>query len=82
LEEEARRRILASDVVVIICGHYTRSAAGVATELTIAREESVANFLLSGRSAGQNQRPTSALTTDELYDWTWPSLKALIAGGR
>ncbi len=79
---EARRRIRASDVVAIICGHSTRSAAGVATELTIACDESVPYFLLSGRSAGQNQRPTSALTTDKLYEWTWPNLKALIAGGR
>lgn len=81
-KEEARNRIRASDTVVIICGHHTRAAAGVAAELTIARDESIAYFLLAGRASGANQRPTSALTGDEMYNWTWPNLKALIAGSR
>ncbi|MCW2735712.1 MAG: hypothetical protein JWN97_356 [Nocardioides sp.] len=80
--EEARRRIRASDCVAIICGLHTRSAAGVATELTIARDESIPYFLLAGRASGTNQRPTSALTSDKMYDWTWPNLKLLIAGSR
>ncbi|MEI5676414.1 MULTISPECIES: hypothetical protein [unclassified Nocardioides] len=81
-KEEARRRIRASDTVAIICGHHTRSAAGVAAELTLARDESIPYFLLSGRASGINQRPTSALTSDKVYDWTWPNLKLLIAGSR
>lgn len=80
--EEARRRIRASDVVAVICGHYTHLATGVAAELTIAQEEDIPYFLLKGRASGTARKPTSALASDKIYDWTWPNLKLLIAGSR
>ena len=79
---EARRRIRASDVVAVICGHHTQGATGVAAEVSIAQEERVPYFLLAGRAAGINRRPTTAKATDKLYNWTWPNLKRLIAGSR
>jgi hypothetical protein len=79
---EARRRIRASDVVAVICGDQTHLATGVATELSMAREEAIPYFLLEGRSKGPIRTPTSALSTDKLYDWTWENLKLLIAGNR
>ena len=79
---QARRRIRASDVVAVICGHHTQSAIGVATELAIAREERIPAFLLAGYSDGAAQRPTTALPEDKMYKWTWENLKILVHGGR
>jgi len=81
-KDKARRRIKGCDVVVVICGNHTDTAAGVSTELRIAREEGIPYFLLSGRATGVNKKPTSALATDKMYDWTWKNLKLLIGGSR
>lgn len=78
----ARRRIRASDVVTVICGEHTQSAVGVATELAIAREEGIPYFLLHGYSDRVAQKPTTALSSEKVYKWTWENLKILIRGGR
>jgi hypothetical protein len=78
----ARTRIKGADVVAVICGQKTDTATGVATEVTIAQEEKIDYFLLSGRAAGGNKKPTTAKSTDKLYKWTWDDLKKLIHGGR
>lgn len=39
-------------------------------------------FLLGGRTSGVNKKPSSALSSDKVYNWTWENLKKLIAGGR
>jgi hypothetical protein len=51
-------------------------------EIGIARDEGKPYFLLARRASGKNLKPTSALATDKIYNWTWPNLKTLIAGGR
>jgi hypothetical protein len=79
---EARSRIAASSCVAVICGKYTHIATGVAAEVKIAQDLGKPYFLLSGRSAGGNQKPTTALSGDKLYTWTWDNLKKLVAGGR
>lgn len=79
---EARRRIRATDVVVVLCGQHTHTATGVAVELSIAQEERIPYFLLAGYANVPCRKPTSALATDSLYKWTWDNLKALIGGGR
>ena len=66
----------------MLCGNYTDTATGVNIEIRIAREEQKPYFLLAGRADGNNKKPTAALATDKVYNWTWPNLKALIAGGR
>jgi len=81
-KEEARRRIRASDVVIVLCGHNTRSAEGVAHELSIAQEEGKDYFLLAGYSDSANQKPTTAKSSDKIYKWTWDNLKSLIRGNR
>jgi len=81
-KEKVRRRIRKTQVMAVICGNHTDSAAGVNAEIRIARDESIPYFLLSGRKTGVNRKPTAALATDKVYDWTWPNLKALIGGGR
>ncbi len=78
---EARRRIKAAGLVIVLCGRNTRSAVGVAEELKIAQEEGVPYFLLAGYKTG-SVKPTTAKSTDKLYTWTWENLKALVKGNR
>jgi hypothetical protein len=68
--------------VAVICGQHTDTATGVSAEVTIAQEEGVDYFLLAGRAAGGNKKPTAAKSTDKLYAWTWENLKKLIGGAR
>ena len=80
-KDEARRRIRASGLVIVLCGKHTNTAAGVAIELSIAQEEAVPYFLLAGYSEGST-KPTTAKSVDKLYNWTWDNLKALVGGAR
>jgi hypothetical protein len=81
-EEKIRARIRLVSQVAVICGNHTNTATGVAAEVKIAREEKKPYFLLAGRADGNNKKPTTALSTDSLYKWTWENLKNLIAGQR
>lgn len=81
-KEKVRRRMDNIEVVIVICGEYTHTAAGVAAELTIAREAKKPCFLLWGRNGKACTRPTSALASDKIYEWTWENLKSLIGGAR
>jgi len=81
-KEKVRRRMDNIDVVIVICGEYTHTAAGVAAELTIARELKKPYFLLWGRSDKSCTKPKSALESDKIYKWTWDNLKQLIGGAR
>jgi hypothetical protein len=75
-------RIRGASQVAVICGHYTDTASGVSAEVKIARDEGKPYFLLAGRASGVNKEPTSALSTDKMYKWTWDNLKILVGGGR
>ena len=79
--EEARSRIRASGMVIVLCGRYTHLATGMSIELSIAQEEHAPYFLLTGYQTG-SRRPTTARPTDKLYEWTWPNLKKLVGGAR
>ncbi len=81
-KEKVRRRMDNIDVVIAICGEHTHTATGVAAELTIAREARRPYFLLWGRNGKTCSKPTSALASDKVYEWTWETLKALIGGAR
>jgi hypothetical protein len=81
-KEKIRRRIRSVNVVCVICGEYTDTASGVSVELRIAQEERIPYFLLWGRNEKAVKKPTSATSTDQIYDWTWPNLKKLIGGSR
>lgn len=79
-KQDARNRISRSDQVIILCGEHTNTATGVNVELELADELGVPYFLLAGRDGAV--KPTSAKSSDKMYNWTWPNLKSLIAGNR
>ena len=81
-KEKARTRIKGCDVVTVICGEYTDTAAGVSAEVKIAQEEEVDYFLLWGSKDKTCKKPKAAKSTDKIYKWTWDNLKALIGGTR
>lgn len=81
-KDDARRRIAASSVVAVICGHHTDAATGVSEELRIAQSLQKPYFLLAGRASGANKKPSAASMGDKVYNWTWDNLKILVKGGR
>ncbi len=81
-KEKVRARIRSVDQVIVMCGTSTNIATGVSVEVMIAQEEKVPYFLLWGRNGKTCVKPVAALTTDNIYNWTWPNLKALIGGAR
>jgi len=78
---QARQRIKASGLVIVLCGKNTNTATGVNVELGIAKEEGIPYFLLAGYQDG-SVKPTSASASDKVYAWTWDNLKALVGGSR
>ena len=81
-KDKVRRRMDNIDLVIVLCGQYTHSASGVATELEIARDKFKEYFLLAAYSDKTCTRPTTAKATDKIYNWTWDNLKALVGGAR
>jgi hypothetical protein len=81
-KEKVRRRMDNIEVVIVLCGQYTHTAAGVAAELEIAQEEGREYFLLQAYAEKTCTKPTTAKYSDKLYNWTWDNLKTLIGGGR
>lgn len=81
-KEKVKRRMDNIDVVVVLCGEKTHTAAGVSAELDIAKEKNKDYFLLAAYSDKTCTKPKSALSTDKVYKWTWDNLKVLIGGGR
>jgi hypothetical protein len=80
--DKVRRRMDNIDVVIVICGEHAYLAKGVAAELTIAQEKNKPYFLLTAYAHRTCTRPTSARSSDKVYEWTWDNLKTLIGGWR
>lgn len=81
-KEKVKQRLKNCDQVIVLCGAYTHQATGVAAEVGLAQELKIPYFLLNGRADKTCYKPTSALSSDKLYSWTWPILKSLIGGLR
>ena len=81
-KEKARLRIRRAHQMIVLCGHHTDTATGVNVEIALAREERTPYFLMVGYADGKYRKPTAALATDKVYNWTWDNLKALLAGAR
>lgn len=69
------------DVVCVLCGKNMSTASGVNAEVQMAQEIGKPYFFLEAFPTGCS-KPSSAMSSDKLYEWTWPNLKALISGGR
>jgi hypothetical protein len=80
--DKVRRRMRQCKQVIVMCGQYTHLATGVQDELEIAQEEELTYFLLKGYPDVTCTKPTTAKTTDKMYNWTWKNLKILNDGGR
>jgi hypothetical protein len=76
--KEARERIRRADVVIAICGHHTDSAAGVAEEIAIAKDEAKPVYLLQGRKDWV-VKPKGCFWT-KVHRWTYPNLRAMTTG--
>lgn len=70
------------DVVCVLCGKHMQTAKGVAHEVEMAQELGKPYFLLAAYSGGGCNKPTTAIASDKVYDWTWDNLKKLIGGAR
>jgi len=81
-KDKVKRRMDNVDIVAVLCGEKTHTAAGVSAELEIAKERGKEFFLLAAYSDKTCTKPKSASSTDKLYKWTWDNLKALIGGSR
>ncbi|HKY71157.1 MAG TPA: TIR domain-containing protein [Nitrospira sp.] len=81
-KEKIRRRMENVDVVIVLCGQHTHTAAGVAEELEIVRLKGIPYFLLAAYSDKNCTAPITAASGDKVYKWTWDNLKILIGGGR
>ena len=80
--DKVRRRMDDIDVVIVLCGEHAYLAKGMAAELTIAQEKNKPYFLLTAYAHKTCTRPTSAMSSDKVYEWTWDNLKTLIGGWR
>ena len=80
--DKVRHRMDDIDVVIVICGEHAYLAKSVAAELTIAQEKNKPYFLLTAYAHRTCTRPTSAMASDKVYEWTWDNLKTLIGGWR
>jgi hypothetical protein len=80
--DKVRRRMDNIDVVIVMCGEHAFLAKGMAAELAIAQEKNKSYFLLTAYAHKTCTRPTSALSSDKVYEWTWDNLKTLIGGWR
>jgi hypothetical protein len=76
-EQETRKRIKQSEVVVVIVGEHMATATGVSKEIKIARDEKARMFGLRGRADKPCPVPQGYPT---VYAWTWDNLKKRLAG--
>jgi hypothetical protein len=68
--DRVRRRISASDEVVIICGEHSDKSSRMSAELRIAQEMKKPYVLLWGRRQRMCKKPKSARSADGMYVWT------------
>lgn len=79
---KVKRRMENIDVVIILCGTTTDTAAGVSHELAIAKEAGKDYFFLAAYTDKACVKPKGATSNDKLYKWTWENLKTLVGGSR
>lgn len=81
-KDKVRGRIQRADVIAVLCGKHTHTAAGINAELQMAQELGKPYFLLQAYKDGGCTKPLNANHDDPIYTWTWQNLKALVMGER
>lgn len=76
--QRVRRIIRRAHLTIVICGEHTRTATGVAAELTISREVGTRYVLLRGRRSRPCSKPAMAHRPDTMHNWTWKNVHKLI----
>lgn len=74
-ECEARRRILQSDLVIVILGVNTHQAPGVREEVEMAARGGIRIIQLKP----QNRNCTPVVNAGQVIEWTWDNLKQVLA---
>ena len=74
-EDKARAAIKRSDIVLVMVGPNTHSAAGVLKEIRMAREEGIPIVQVIGYKDGNY---TAVPDGGRLYAWNWDRLKKLL----
>ena len=77
---KVRDRIRRVDIVIVLCGEHTDMASGVSAEVQIAREEEKPCYFLRGHPDRVCQLPKAALPSDQMLNWTWENLAAILGG--
>jgi len=81
--DKARKRISNVDLVLVICGEHTETAANVNNEVALAREAGTPYLLIAGR-LGQSVKPAAARESDRLVAWnpyrSWSPIAAMNPG--
>ena len=71
--EKARKRMANVDLLLVICGEHSDTAAGMNAEILLARDVNRPYLLLDGRP-GRSRRPRAAHVNDRVLNWspgTW-----------
>lgn len=71
-EDEARTRILRSDVVIVMVGSSTNGASGVLKEVKMAQEAGKPIFQIIGY---KDSNPSPVQDAGPLLRWNWENLK-------
>jgi len=76
-EAEAERRIKRCDIVLVMLGRQTYKAAGVLTEVAIARRYGIPVAQIIGYPDLVN--PTPVPNAGRVYRWSWDNLRQLLS---
>ena len=80
-QAKARKRIANIDLVLVICGEHSDTAASVNDEIELARAANKPYLLLDGRP-GRSRRPKTAMDSDRILDWNSDTLWSPAASPR
>lgn len=75
-EDEARKKIKRSDIVLVMVGEKTYKASGVLKEVKITRDEEIKIIQMIGYKDKDYTRVPDA---GYLYSWNWENLKNLLS---
>ena len=82
-QAKVAERMKRTSVVAVMCGHRTHTAQGGRSRVQRSRSSSASRtFCWRAGNRAPTLNPTTAISRDKLYNWTWDNLVALLAGRR